>query len=41
MKSAQIGFIPSVVFCSAKILNKQYDEMASILEKNSKNFLGI
>jgi TatD DNase family protein len=41
LKSAQIGFIPSVVFCSAKILNKQYDEMASILEKNSKNFLGI
>lgn len=41
MKSAQIGFIPSVVFCSSKILNKQYDEMASLLEKNSKNFLGI
>jgi TatD DNase family protein len=41
MKSAQIGFIPSVVYCSSKILNKQYDEMTSILEKNSKNFLGI
>jgi TatD DNase family protein len=41
MKSAQIGFIPSVIFCSSKILNKQYDEMALILEKNSKNFLGI
>jgi TatD DNase family protein len=41
MKSAQIGFIPSVVFCSSKILNKQYDEMTSILERNSKNFLGI
>ena len=41
MKSAQIGFIPSVIFCSSKILNKQYDEMTSILEKNSKNFLGI
>ena len=41
LKSAQIGFIPSVVFCSSKILNKQYDEMASILEKNSNNFLGI
>jgi len=27
MKSAQIGFIPSVIFCSSKILNKQYDEM--------------
>jgi TatD DNase family protein len=41
MKSAQIGFIPSVIFCSSKILNKQYDEMTSILEKNSKKFLGI
>ena len=41
MKSAQIGFIPSVIFCSSKILNKQYDEMTSLLEKNSKNFLGI
>jgi len=41
MKSAQIGFIPSVVYCSSKILNKQYDEMTLILEKNSKNFLGI
>jgi TatD DNase family protein len=41
MKSAQIGFIPSVIFCSSKILNKQYDEMAAILERNSKKFLGI
>jgi len=41
LKSAQIGFIPSVVFCSSKILNKPYDEMASILEKNSTNYLGI
>lgn len=41
MKPAQIGFIPSVVFCSSKILDKQYDEMSSILERNSKNFLGI
>lgn len=41
MKSAQIGFIPSVIFCSSKILNKQYDEMALILEKNSEKFLGI
>lgn len=41
MKSAQIGFIPSVVFCASKILNKQYDEMTSLLEKNTTNFLGI
>jgi len=41
MKSAQIAFIPSVIFCASKVLDKQYDEMVSILEKNSKNYLGI
>jgi TatD DNase family protein len=41
MKSGQIGFIPSVVFCASKILNKSYDEMASLLEENSKSFLRI
>jgi TatD DNase family protein len=40
-KPAQIGFVPSVIFCCSKILNKQYDEMASLLEKNTNNFLGI
>ncbi|HSB83969.1 MAG TPA: TatD family hydrolase [Nitrosarchaeum sp.] len=41
MKSGQISFIPSVVFCASKILGKSYDEMALLLEKNSKSFLGI
>ncbi len=41
MKSGQIGFIPSVVFCASKILGKSYDEMASLLEENSKSFLRI
>lgn len=41
MKSAQIGFIPSVIFCSSKILAKPYDEMLSVLEKNTKKYLGI
>ena len=41
MKSAQIGFIPSVIFRSSKILSKSYDEMVSVLEKNAKNYLGI
>ena len=36
MKSGQISFIPSVIFCAAKILGKSFDEMSSILEKNSK-----
>ena len=41
MKLAQIGFIPSVIFCASKILHKKYDEMSSLVEKNSKKFLGI
>ena len=41
MKSGQISFIPSVVFCASKILGKSYDEMALLLEDNSKAFLGI
>ena len=41
MKSGQISFIPSVVFCASKILNKSFNEMRSVLETNSKSFLGI
>ncbi len=41
MKSGQISFIPSVIFCASKILDKSFDEMASLLETNSKSFLGI
>jgi len=41
MKSGQVSFIPSVIFCASKILGKSFDEMASLLEKNSNSFLGI
>ena len=41
MKSGQISFIPSVIFCASKILGKTFDEMASLLERNSNSFLGI
>ena len=41
MKSAQISFIPSVIFCASKVLGKSFDEMTSLLETNSKSFLGI
>ena len=41
MKSGQISFIPSVIFCASKILGKSYEEMTSLLEKNSNSFLGI
>lgn len=38
-KPAQISFIPSVIFCAAGILDKSFDEMASLLELNSNSFL--
>ena len=41
LKTAQISFIPSIVFCASKILRKPYDEFTAIIEQNSKNFLGI
>ena len=41
MKSAQISFIPSVIFCASKILQKTFDDMSSLLEENTKRFLGI
>lgn len=41
MKSAQIGFIPSVAFCASKILKKTFSEFSILVEKNSKVFLGI
>jgi TatD DNase family protein len=41
MKSGQVSFIPSVIFCASKILGKSFDEMAYLLEMNSNAFLGI
>jgi TatD DNase family protein len=41
LKTAQISFIPSVIFCASKIVRKPYDEITSILEQNSTNYLGI
>ena len=40
MKSAEISFIPSVIFCASKILNKSFDDTAQLLEQNSNSFLG-
>jgi TatD DNase family protein len=41
MKAAQVSFVPSIVFCISKILGQSYDECASVLETNSKNYLRI
>ena len=40
-KSAQVSFIPSVIFSASKILRKSYDDTCLLLEDNSKRFLGI
>ena len=40
-KSGQLEFIPSVVFCASKILDKSFDDMVCLLETNSKSYLGI
>ena len=41
MKSAQISFIPSVIFTASKILKKSFEDTCSLLEINSKSYLGI
>ena len=38
-KTAQISFIPSVIFCASKVLDTDYESMCRILEQNSKRFL--
>ena len=40
-KTAQITFMPSVLFCASQILGKRYDEMLEIVEKNTNSYLGI
>ena len=41
MKSAQIAFIPSVIFSASKVLGKSFDDTALLLEKNSNAYLGV
>jgi TatD DNase family protein len=41
MKSAQVSFIPSLIFCASKILGKSFEDMAVLLETNSRTYLGI
>lgn len=41
MKTAQITFLPSVVFCASKILKKTYDDLSYEIEQNSKRYLGV
>ena len=41
LKTAQIEFLPSVLFCAADVLNKSYDEMLLVLERNVDSYLGV
>ncbi|MEO9277425.1 MAG: TatD family hydrolase [Nitrososphaera sp.] len=40
-KTAQIAFLPSVLFCTANLLGKSYDETLLIIEKNMSTYLGV
>lgn len=40
-KVGQITFLPSVVFCAAKVLHSTYDEISSQIEQNCKHYLGV
>lgn len=41
LKAGQITFLPSVVFCTSKILHKTYDDTSYEIEQNSKRYLGV
>ncbi len=40
-KVGQITFLPSVVFCAARILHTTYDDMSHQIEQNCKHYLGV
>ncbi|MDE1829783.1 MAG: TatD family hydrolase, partial [Thaumarchaeota archaeon] len=40
-KTAQITFLPSVLFCASHILSKSYDDALEMIEKNTNSYLGV
>jgi len=40
-RTAQIDFIPSIVFCASKVLHMNYDELCDVIEQNSQCFLTL
>ena len=40
-KVGQIAFLPSVVFCAAKVLRTTYDDIYNQIEQNCKHYLGV
>ncbi len=41
LRTSQITFLPSVLFCAAHVLNKSYDEMLLAAEQNMNLYLGV
>jgi len=41
LKIGQIAFLPSVVFCAAKVLHTTYDDILYQIEQNCKHYLGV
>jgi len=41
LKVGQIAFLPSVVFCAAKVLHTTYDDILCQIEQNCKHYLGV
>ena len=41
LKVGQIAFLPSVVFCAAKVLHTTYDDILYQIEQNCKHYLGV
>ncbi len=40
-KTAQVTFLPSILFCASNILGATYDEVLSIAEANTNSYLGV
>ena len=38
-KTAQIDFIPSIIFCASKVLHINYGELCNVIEQNSQRYL--
>ena len=38
-RTAQIDFIPSIIFCASKVLHMNYDELCNVIEQNSQRYL--
>ncbi len=41
LKTAQVTFLPSVLFCASSVLGKPYEEMLLMIENNTNSYLGV